>query len=59
MNKTWIALLQAILPALMQFVAELIQKLADSPGPPPEPKLGRPKKTKPATPAPPADPLIK
>jgi hypothetical protein len=59
MNKTFLALLQAILPAIMQFVAELIQKLADRPAPAPEPKLGRPKKPKTATPDPTVEPLTK
>jgi hypothetical protein len=59
MNKTLVLLLQAILPTVVQFLSNLLQKLADDDCPPPKPKLGRPPKSKPAPPTPPAGPLIK
>ena len=53
MNKTLLALLQAVLPPIMQFVADLIQKLMEQDPPVPPVKRGRPRapKTTPPSPA--------
>jgi hypothetical protein len=59
MNKTLLALLQAVLPPIMQFLADLIQKLMEQEPPAPPIKRGRPKAPKTAPPSPSLGPLTK